>query len=156
MDIYKQKANSILYRNDHDFYAFPKEQLSADDVIRAREALKRRQRRGLERSIIRTAAELDQFHYSFANQVDGAYLKVPRKRYHVMTTGSTYLKENGRSISEKMARLRKMIAENKPEPTTTTKTPAPSSAASNTPSNGDAIYRSKLEVRVEYAKGSYF
>lgn len=45
-----------------------------------------------------------------------------------------------------MARLRKMIAENKPEPTTTTTTTK--TPASNTPNTGDAIYRSKLEVRV--------
>ncbi|KAI7881021.1 hypothetical protein K492DRAFT_236881 [Lichtheimia hyalospora FSU 10163] len=130
----------IPSKNDHEFYAFPKEQVSAEDGIRAREALKRRQRRGLERSIIRTTAELDEFHFSFANQVDGAYLEMPKDHYYVTCSGTNFLKENSRAFAEKMTRLRKMIAENQSEQTAT----APSSTPSNT-LNLDTIYRSKLE-----------
>ncbi|CDS05884.1 hypothetical protein LRAMOSA08412 [Lichtheimia ramosa] len=132
----------IPSKNDHEFYAFPKEQVTTDDVIRAREALKRRQRRGIEKSILRTTAELEEFHYSFANQVDGAYLKGSRDHYYVTCSGTSFLKENSRSIAEKMARLKRMIAENKPEPASTT----PASSSTSNTMDLEAVYRSKLEA----------
>lgn len=139
---YSNLSNSIETRNDHEFYAFPKEQVTTDDVIRAREALKRRQRRGIEKSILRTTAELEEFHYSFANQVDGAYLKGSRDHYYVTCSGTSFLKENSRSIAEKMARLKRMIAENKPEPASTT----PASSSTSNTMDLEAVYRSKLEA----------